>query len=32
LEERRVNKWQKHLSAADGPKTIKAIKDDILKE
>mgnify|MGYP000675202672 CR=1 FL=1 len=29
LVERRDNKWQKHLSAADGPKKLKEIQDDI---
>ena len=32
LVERRNNKWQKHLSAADGPKKLKEIQEDILKE
>lgn len=32
LEERRENKWEKHLSEADGPKKLKDIKDDIAKE
>jgi len=32
LEERRDNKWQKHLSVADGPKKLKEIQEDIDKE
>lgn len=32
LVERRKNKWQKHLSMADGPKKLKDIQDDINKE
>jgi len=32
LEERRENKWEKHLAEADGPKKLKDIKDDIAKE
>lgn len=32
LVERRKNKWEKHLSAADGPKRLKEIQEDILRE
>lgn len=32
LVERRKNKWQKHLSMADGPKKLKDIQEDINKE
>lgn len=32
LFERRKNKWQKHLSMADGPKKLKDIQDDINRE
>ena len=32
LEERRDNGWHKHLSMAEGPKTMKQIQQDILDE
>lgn len=32
LVERRNNRWQKHLSVADGPKKLKEIQEDIGKE
>jgi hypothetical protein len=32
LIERRQNKWEKHLSMADGPKKLKEIQEDIERE
>jgi hypothetical protein len=32
LVERRGNKWQKHLSASEGPKKLKEIQEDIERE
>lgn len=32
LVERRNNKWAKHLSSSEGPKTLKEIQEDILRE
>lgn len=32
LVERRANKWVKHLSTSDGPKKLKEIQEDILRE
>jgi hypothetical protein len=32
LVERRSNKWVKHLSTSDGPKKLKEIQEDILRE
>ena len=32
LVERRAKKWVKHLSSSEGPKTIKGIQEEILRE
>lgn len=32
LVERRNNKWAKHLSSSEGPKKLKEIQEDILRE